>query len=158
MTGNTDQAPKTQHNGSPPEEHLLLEVRFLAKPDRLKLIRPVILAAAAMCGFDEQSGHDIVLATDEACQNVIVHGYAGRSDKQIALTVYRSVDSIRIQLRDTATRVDPATIQPRNLDEIRPGGLGTHFMQAVMDDITYLPPPGGVGNLLNLTKRLPRQT
>ncbi|MHA1566409.1 MAG: ATP-binding protein [Alphaproteobacteria bacterium] len=157
MTGAAAQAPKTPQHGNPAEEHLLLEVRFLAKPDRLKLIRPVVLAAARMCGFDEQAGQDIVLATDEACQNVIVHGYKGQSDKQIALTVYRSVDRIQIQLRDTAPRVDPATAQPRDLDEIRPGGLGTHFMQAVMDDITYLQPPDGVGNLLRLTKRLPRQ-
>ncbi len=156
MTGNAIRAPWAQRHAGPVEENLLLEVRFLAKPDRLKLIRPVVLAAAAMCGFDEQAGHDIVLATDEACQNVIVHGYKGQSDKQIALTVYRSADCIQIQLRDTAPRVDPAHAQPRDLNDIRPGGLGTHFMQAVMDDVTYLPPPGGVGNLLRLTKRLPR--
>lgn len=159
MTDNSAQSIKSTpiddtHAG---EEHLLLEIRFLAKPDRLKLIRPVVLAAARMCGFDEQAGHDIVLATDEACQNVIIHGYQGQPDKQITLTAYHLAGGIQIRLRDTAPTADPSTIHPRNLDDIRPGGLGTHFMQAAMDDVVYLPPPGGVGNLLRLTKRLARQ-
>ena len=155
MTGNAVPARKPHQTD---ERQLLLEVRFLSKPDRLKLIRPVVQAAARMCGFDDQSADDIVLATDEACQNVIIHGYQGRADKQIALTAYLSGNYIEIHLRDTAPPVDPATAHPRDLDDVRPGGLGTHFMQAVMDDVTYLPPPGGVGNLLRLTKHLPRQS
>ncbi len=157
MTGNSARSQLPSTDGNAAAEQLLLEIRFFAKPDRLKLIRPVVLAAARMCGFDEQGGQDIVLATDEACQNVIIHGYRGQPDKQITLTAYDIADGIQIRLRDTAPAADPAHIHPRDLDDIRPGGLGTHFMQAAMDDVVYLPAPGGVGNLLRLTKHLPRQ-
>jgi sigma-B regulation protein RsbU (phosphoserine phosphatase) len=36
---------------------------------------------------------------------------------------------------------------------VRPGGLGTHFIRAVMDDASFIPLPDGEGNLLELVKR-----
>jgi sigma-B regulation protein RsbU (phosphoserine phosphatase) len=45
-------------------------------------------------------------------------------------------------------------IHPRPLDELRPGGLGTHFIRTVMDEVAFLPPPAGAGNLLQMTKRI----
>ncbi len=158
MSGSAERAVMPPPTDPAIDTDLLLELRFFAKADRLKLIRPAILAAARMSGFDEQLGHDIVLAVDEACQNIIIHGYQGRSDQRIALAAFRLSDGMELQLRDTAPTIDPATIRPRDLDHIRPGGLGTHFIQEVMDDIAFQPAPDGVGNLLSLTKRLPRPT
>jgi anti-sigma regulatory factor (Ser/Thr protein kinase) len=33
--------------------------------------------------------------------------------------------------------VDVSTIAPRKLDDVRPGGLGTHFMGTVFDTVEY---------------------
>jgi sigma-B regulation protein RsbU (phosphoserine phosphatase) len=57
-------------------------------------------------------------------------------------------------LRDFAHTVDPNLIKPRDLDDLRPGGLGTHFMQEVMDEVTFMPPPQEGGNLLKMKKRI----
>ena len=50
--------------------------------------------------------------------------------------------------------VDPAKVKPRPLDEIRPGGLGTYFIQRIMDEFRFTVPESGKGNLLIMKKRL----
>ncbi|MGA8259306.1 MAG: ATP-binding protein, partial [Arenicellales bacterium] len=57
-------------------------------------------------------------------------------------------------LRDFAEPIDTSQVKPRPLDTIRPGGLGTHFMREVMDEVEFLPPPFGGGNLLRMVKRI----
>ena len=59
-----------------------------------------------------------------------------------------------IRLRDFASPTDPDSMSPRDLDDIIPGGLGTHFIREIMDSSEFLPPPGGEGNLLQLTKKI----
>ena len=137
-----------------PRAELLWEQRFEARLPVLKRVRMSVLAAARQCGFDEASARDIVLAVDEACKNVIVHAYDGVEGKDdIVLSVFESPDGIAIELRDFAPPVDPARIGPRDLDDVRPGQLGTHFMREIMDSNAYRAAPDGVGNLLLMTKR-----
>ncbi|MCW8836646.1 MAG: ATP-binding protein [Rhodospirillales bacterium] len=135
-------------------EHLL-EMRFDARPDILKTIRDRVREAAGKCGFGSNDAHDLVIAVDEACQNIIRHAYKGRGGDAV-LEILRDDDSIIVLLHDFADPVDLGKIKPRSLDDVRPGGLGTHFIRAVMDEVDYLEPPAGVrGNLLRLAKHLP---
>ena len=67
----------------------LLEARFAACAERLKLIRSSVYAAARMCGFAEEPAENIVLAVDKAGQNIIVHGYGGRDAGVIILALFR---------------------------------------------------------------------
>ncbi len=131
----------------------LLELRFPARADRLKLVRGGVRAAARMCGFNDATAQSIVLAVDEACQNVIVHGYKGRANGEIVLGVFRHRDGILVRLRDFAPPVDPTKIKPRALDDIRPGKLGSHFIHEIMDSVAFRPVPDGTGNLLEMIKR-----
>jgi sigma-B regulation protein RsbU (phosphoserine phosphatase) len=133
---------------------LLLELRFPAQADRLKLVRGSIRAAARMCGFNDTAAQNIVLAVDEACQNIIVHGYKGREDGEIVMSLARKQGGIQVSLTDSAPLVDPATITPRALTDIRPGRLGSYFIREIMDTADYRPRPDGAGNLLEMFKRL----
>ncbi len=141
---------------APVEDSLetLLELRFPARTDRLKLIRGGVRAAARMCGFNDATAQSIVLAVDEACQNVIVHGYKERAGGEIVLGVFRCRDGILVRLRDFAPPVDPTTIKPRALDDIRPGKLGSHFIHEIMDSVEFRPSPDGIGNLLEMIRRM----
>ena len=40
--------------------------------------------------------------------------------------------------------------------DIKPGGLGTHLMREVMDDVQFMPTPADGGNLLRMVKKLPK--
>ena len=153
MTGASSGTKLVQGSIEPPLEPLI-EVRFPAQADRLKLVRGSIRAAARMCGFNDTAAQNIVLAVDEACQNIIVHGYKGREDGEIVLSVARRQDGIQVSLVDSAPLVDPTTIVPRALTDIQPGRLGSHFIREIMDTANYRPRPDGAGNLLEMFKRL----
>jgi anti-sigma regulatory factor (Ser/Thr protein kinase) len=132
----------------------LLELRFVARPDRLKLIRGSIRSTALMCGFDDETAQNIVLAIDEACQNIIVHGYGKGVEGAVILTLFRHDGGILVHLRDFARPVDPAKVKPRDLADIRPGKLGSHFIREIMDTVQFGPSPNSKGNLLEMTKRI----
>jgi sigma-B regulation protein RsbU (phosphoserine phosphatase) len=136
--------------GVPP----LFEYFGPAVASELKSIRDGLGAALTAQACDDAFVKDVVLVVDEACQNVIRHAYKDVDDGEMAINLRRKDESLIILLRDFAKTVDPATIVPRDLEDIRPGGLGTHFINEVMDEVTFLPPPGGYGNLLRLVKRI----
>jgi phosphoserine phosphatase RsbU/P len=137
---------------NPDSSDFLFGLSFPADPKRLRMVRPAIRAAAEACGFDENETEDVLLAASEAIENIIVHAY-GNKKGEIALAVHRMADGLMLRIRDFAPNVDPAKMQPRKLEDVRPGGLGTHFIRAIMDDASFIPLPDGEGNLLELVKR-----
>ena len=132
----------------------LLQLRFLARAAELKKIRDAIREAAEGCGCSAKSTADIVLAIDEACQNIIRHAYRGDSDNVIEIEVEHRGDGLVFTLADQAPAIDPSLVKPRDLDDIRPGGLGTHFISRVMDEVEFLRPASGRGNLLRMVRRI----
>lgn len=130
----------------------LVGFTLMADPSRLKILRPALMASATACGFSVDEAHDLVLAATEAVENIIVHAYAGRRDGEITIAMHRLQEGMMLRIRDFAPKVDQGKIRPRSLDDVRPGGLGTHFIQTVMDDATFIPLPDGEGNLLELVK------
>ena len=100
----------------------------------MRLIRNSVGEAARFVGFAEKDVHDIVLAIDEACQNIIRHAYKGGAG-DISIEIRQRGEDMIIMLRDFADRIDVSKVNPRDLDEIRPGGLGTHLIREVMDEV-----------------------
>ena len=132
----------------------LLKLKFPSRPNRLKLVRSLVSATAGLCGCDSETSHDIVIAIDEACQNIIRHAYGGDPEGAIILEIHHCGDEMVIMLRDFAEPIDVSKVKPRALDDVRPGGLGTHFIREVMDEVDFLPPPADGGNILKMVKRL----
>ena len=134
---------------------LFLDRRFPAKSAELRSIRESVRRSAEDGGVREQALEDVVLAVDEACQNIIRHAYGGENDGEIEIRIERASDELRIWLRDFAPSVDPECLESsRSLSEVRPGGLGTHFIRSLMDEAEFVPQPEGAGNLLRMIKRV----
>lgn len=134
-------------------EEPVMELRFPARADRMVVVRASVRSAAQYCGFGEIDTNDIVLAVGEACQNVILHSYAGSGDGDIVVGVLRGRDGIVLRVIDFAPPFDPTKVAPRDLDDLKPGGLGMHFIYQLMDAVDFLPAPEGVGNVLQMTKK-----
>lgn len=150
---------KAARDGRPAEDseneaETIFHLNFPSQPDRLKLVRSAVFDTAMLCGCSKDVARDIVIAVDEACQNVIRHAYKGSPEGKIVLDIGRHGDSIVLSLRDFAEPVDIAKIKPRDLDDLRPGGLGTHFIAEIMDEVEYLKPADGQGNILRMVKRI----
>lgn len=130
----------------------LVFVSFCSRPSRLKLLRCVLRDAADMAGLDGDTTDAVVLAANEACMNIIQHSYGMQPDGRIDIRVCREPGALVLQLRDYAREVDPDKVQSRDLDDIRPGGLGVHFISSLMDESGFLEPPPGGGNLFQMKK------
>jgi anti-sigma regulatory factor (Ser/Thr protein kinase) len=127
-----------------------------ADPASLFLVRALLGKLSENIGFSGKEADLLVLAIDEACTNVIRHAYKNSSDKRIILTFKVNLDYLEIHIRDFGAAVDPATFKSRDLDDVRPGGLGIHFIRSVVDKMEYDHPPEG-GMLLKMIKFRPRQ-
>lgn len=120
-------------------------------PRYLKLVRSVILQAGMLMHFTEKTCRDITLAADEAMTNIIKHSYKNDYDRQIIVTITFHDRCLEIALRDFGEKADPSTIKPRDLSEIKPGGLGVFFIKKIMDDVEYDSSPEH-GTILRLKK------
>ena len=132
----------------------IIRVRVPSRADRLRLVRTLVSEAAFANGCSDRCARDMVIAVDEACQNVIRHAYAGAPDGEISLEIRRSGDRLVFSLVDFGAPVDVDAVKPRALDEVRPGGLGTHFITECMDEAGFCPPPAGAGNCLWMAKKI----
>ncbi len=123
----------------------------------LKLIRGIILQSAMIMQFSEKLCKDITLAVDEAVTNVIKHSYDCAKDKEIIIKIILADKYIKLNIQDFGKKVDPKTIKPRELDDIRPGGLGVFFIKKIMDEVDYNV-SGEEGTVLTMIKYLPNKT
>ncbi len=129
-------------------------MRTASRPDSLRLVRAMVKEAAETVGCGDECVNQLVMAVDEACQNIIRHAYGGDPNGEIIVDIRHQNDSLAIHLLDYAAPVDVRKIKPRQLDDVKPGGLGTHFIQECVDECAFLEPPDGAGNCLRLVKKI----
>jgi len=133
------------------ESRLIVPARY----DRIKQICAFVVEAAEMAGLDDAAAFHCQLAVDEACTNIIEHGYEGEDKGQIEIVCHTSPELLKIDLRDQAPPFDVSQVPgpPPNpgLEDMRVGGLGVHFVKTVMDEVVYTHENGT--NSLLLVKR-----
>jgi anti-sigma regulatory factor (Ser/Thr protein kinase) len=135
-----------------------ITVQMVSDPTYLAGARELVASVARRLGFTEEGSGQIALAVDEALCNIIRHGYDRRKDGPIWLRLWPLAPEngcgagVKIVIEDEAKQVDPTAIKSRDLDEIRPGGLGVHIIKQVMDDVRY-EKRERVGMRLTLVKR-----
>jgi serine/threonine-protein kinase RsbW len=131
------------------------DATFEARLDKLADIRRFVEDACRRSGAPDSACFDLKLAVDEACTNVIEHGYAGRAGT-IELSVDAGSEGLRITIRDRGAAFEPSSVPAADVSarcEDRPiGGLGWHLIRSSVDEIDYERDPSGV-NRLTLVKR-----
>ncbi|NOY73637.1 MAG: ATP-binding protein [Gammaproteobacteria bacterium] len=132
-------------------------IRFQAIPKKLCGLREKAREAIQQLGFNNDTEDFLVIAINEACMNVIQHAYCDKQGCEIVLEIFNSRTEATFRLTDFAPLIDPDQIQSRNLNEIKPGGLGVHIINEVMDQVEYRHNPQGTGNILIMIKNKPAQ-
>lgn len=103
---------------------------------------------------DDVAMIDLELALVEAANNVVLHGYAGRQEGTIAITVNRVGDVLVIELRDGGVPIPRSVLSAHLPASIEAEcGRGIAIIRSCIDDIGYSQ-EGGV-NVLRLAKYLP---
>ncbi|MFQ5648530.1 MAG: ATP-binding protein [bacterium] len=129
-------------------------IKLPSDPRFLKIVRGGIAHLGELCGFSDEECNAVTIAVDEAISNIIKHTYNGDREQLIVVNFKLLEDRLEVVLRDFGKKVDPKTIKSRNLDDIRPGGLGVHLIKTTMDVVNY-DTSLEVGNQLIMAKYLP---
>jgi len=99
------------------------------------------LACSQRGGIAKQVIGDLQLAVDEACTNIITHGYNGMNPGSIILSLEFTDDWIEVTITDFGLAFEPSPAPAPNLEaglEDRPtGGFGIFFIYQTMDQIDY---------------------
>jgi len=112
-------------------------------PKNCRQARNFIEAWSLSAGFSDLERGRIVLAADEAVTNVMRHTYQGAPDKPIVLTAEIVDGHFHFRLQDQGPPVDFAKMKGRELDDIKPGGLGLHLLRSVFTIVEHKTLPNG---------------
>ena len=130
---------------------------FLVNSASLKDVRSFSRDVFDKLELNQDLKDELVLAIAEAAQNIVKHAYKDietNDDKmEIKISLGKN-DELEIGFFDKGKPVDGAKVRHRNIDDVKPGGLGTFFIQQIMDAVVFREGEKPWINHLILTKQL----
>lgn len=110
--------------------------------ERVPDVCDFIVAAARRAGLNERAVYHCQMAVDEACTNIIEHGFLAKGHTgQIEIVCHDDDDEYRIRIIDDSDPFDPlAHTEPdpnTPLTDREPGGWGIYFIKKMMDEAHY---------------------
>lgn len=134
------------------------QITRAAELESLQVFRGFITKCCARYDIPNDTVLDLKLAVDEACTNIIEHGYKGMDPGSIILSFRIESDRILVQITDFGHVFEPADAPKPDVEaalEDRPlGGLGLFLIYQTMDNIDYQ--SSDDGNTLTFTKYIKR--
>ncbi|MHB2153749.1 SpoIIE family protein phosphatase [Calditrichota bacterium GD2] len=130
------------------------EITIPAQMSYLTQVRDFIERIGKKFRFDDKIINSFKLVVDEACTNIIRHGYRDIKNGEITIKAIIRRLSLTIIIIDQGISYDPRQANTPDLDKYikigKKGGLGILMMRKLMDDMQYAVTERG--NELRLTK------
>jgi len=130
-----------------------IHLSIISHPENLKNIRKVMKDVMSKTDLSKKDSGCVILAIDEACSNIIKHGYKNDYHQKINLTIILKKNLLTVSILDNGIRFDKNSIETRDIDEIKPGGLGIYIINQVMDRVEYARTSEGF-NKIKMVKKL----
>ena len=129
---------------------------FLVNSSSLKDVRVFCRGVFEKLHIQEDLKDELVLAIAEAAQNIVKHAFKNDASPNELMVVQISCENNKLQIAfyDRGTPVDPKKVKHREIDNVKPGGLGTFFIQEIMDAVEFKDGKKPWINHLVLTKQL----
>lgn len=119
--------------------------------EELKDFEGKFLPALEQAGYDAASVFAIRLALEEAYNNALHHGSAGRPDARITIDCRVTPDEVFIEIADEGDGFDPERVPDPTADENLdiPSGRGILLIRSYMTEVEFIPP----GNRIRMRYR-----
>ena len=129
---------------------------FLVNSSSLKDVRTFCRDVFEKLQIEQNLKDELVLAIAEAAQNIVKHAFKNNAAANELMVVQISCENNKLQIAfyDRGTPVDPKKVKHREIDNVKPGGLGTFFIQEIMDAVEFKDGNKPWINHLVLTKQL----
>jgi anti-sigma regulatory factor (Ser/Thr protein kinase) len=117
-----------------------LQIALPAETNSLLTIRTFIEDACSQAGLDDQTSYDIKLAVDEACMNIVEHGYAGVDPGSIVVSLQYGARKLVVRITDFGHPFEPSEPPPPDPEAMltgEPGGIGLYFIYRSVDSVNY---------------------
>jgi len=132
-----------------------LQIALPAETESLPTIRRFVEDACSQAGLDDSTSYDIKLAVDEACMNIVEHGYAGMNPGSILVSLQYGAKKLVVHITDFGHPFEPSEPpepDPETMLAGTPGGIGLYFIYRSVDLVSYKATESG--NTLTLVKDL----
>lgn len=130
------------------------QITRAAELESLQVFRKFITECCAKYDLPNDIVLELKLAVDEACTNIIEHGYEGMDPGSIILAFRIEPDRILVQLTDFGHVFEPVEAPKPDLEaaleDRELGGLGLYLIYQTMDNIDYQ--ASEEGNTLTFTR------
>ena len=128
---------------------------FVVSSSSLKEVRSFSREVFEKVNINQDLKDELVLAIAEAAQNIVKHAYQGEdTDDKMEIKISLENGQLEIGFFDKGRPVDKENVRHRKIDDIKPGGLGTFFIQQIMDAVVFKEGEKPWINHLVLTKNL----
>ncbi len=116
-------------------------IKIVSKLENLSQTADFIQQATQNAGLNESDKFDVLVAVQEACENIIQYGYSKCKKGSIKIRCESEDDGFVVRIRDEGKSFDPNSAPEPDIDspleERSPGGLGIYFMKNLMDEVYY---------------------
>jgi anti-sigma regulatory factor (Ser/Thr protein kinase) len=130
------------------------QITRAAELESLQIFRDFITECCARFDIPSDTVLELKLAVDEACTNIIEHGYKGMNPGSIILSFRIQPDRILVQITDFGHIFEPVEAPKPDVEaalgDQELGGLGLFLIYQTMDNINYV--SSEEGNTLTFTK------
>ena len=129
---------------------------FFVNSSSLKDVRSFSREVFNKLQLEQDLKDELVLAIAEAAQNIVKHAYKDVEDTsdKMEITISLKDGELEIGFFDKGRAVDQNNVRHRNIDDIKPGGLGSFFIKQIMDAVVFREGKKPWINHLVLTKKI----
>ena len=133
----------------------VLQVALPANPRLLPKTRQALAGYLEEIVPEPEDLHDVILALDEACANVVRHAFPGQSNGTYELRAEVGPDEIRVTVEDHGVGLHPSVVNDDGpCDTESTSGRGLHIIRSVMTDVDVEAAGPHGGTRILMRKRL----
>ncbi len=112
-------------------------ITISSHPMYLSIVRVFLEKLLKLMDLPTYMVEDLKSAVDEACSNVIKYAYKNDYERTIKVSFECTSDKVEVVIEDRGEKPADTEFQGRDLRDLKPGGLGMHFIRKAFDEIRF---------------------
>lgn len=111
---------------------------FAVDSSNLKHVRTFCREVFEKLDINQELKDELILAIAEAAQNIVKHAYNNeKTEDKMMIKISVENGHLEIGFSDKGKLVEEEKVRHRKIDDVKPGGLGTFFIQQIMDAVEF---------------------
>lgn len=111
---------------------------FAVDSSNLKHVRTFCREVLEKLDINQELKDELILAIAEAAQNIVKHAYNNeKTEDKMMIKISVENGHLEIGFSDKGKLVEEEKVRHRKIDDVKPGGLGTFFIQQIMDAVEF---------------------